>query len=136
MQTYLVLTGLGVGLFLLGHLLDFTGVAAIGATIVLAVGGAVILSGLMVQTGVEVTREYRVVNESSPDAVYNQTANSSEVVAMNGTDYVVTNVTREPVLAQNAVTATLGDDAGPLTIGGLQMLVGGLLLSQHLARRS
>lgn len=132
LETYLSLTGVGVGLWLLGHYFSMTGVAAIGGVLVLAVGGAVVLTGLVVQSGQHVTYDYEEVNESAVEGVYNGTANESELLAGNESDHVVVNRTVEPVTKTNALTESFGD-AGPLSFGGLQMLVGGLLISQHLA---
>lgn len=109
LTTYLALTGVGVSFWLIGHFFRMTGVAAIGAILVLAIGGAVVATGLFVPSGQSVETTYD--NES-------------------GT--LVENTSNEvPQYRENALTREFGG-AGPLSLGGLQMLVGGLLLTQHL----
>lgn len=110
---YLALTGVGVGFWIIGHFMNFTGLAAIGAVLVLAVGGTVVATGLFVQSGEHVERTY---------------TNKSGTIVVNQTE-----TTRE--YRENSLTREFGD-AGPLSFGGLQMLAGGLLLTQHLNRRS
>ena len=108
---FFVLTGLGFGAWLLGHYFGFTGIAAIGAVVVIGVGGAVVLSGLLVQTGEVVERDYTTINNST----------------------VETNTTVSFSYEQHALAQQLG---GSVNLGGLQMIAGGLLLIQHLNNRS
>lgn len=132
LETYLSLTGVGAGLWLIGHHFGMTGVASIGGVLVLAIGGAVVSTGLVVQSGQQVTYDYEEVNQSELEAAYNDTANETDVIRGNGSEHIVVNRTTEPITRTNALTQSFGD-AGPLSFGGLQMLVGGLLISQHLA---
>jgi hypothetical protein len=111
---FFVLTTLGLGLWLLGHFFGFTGVASIGAVLVIAIGGAVVATGLSVRTGETVTKTY--ANESG-SIVNNETTVSYS--------YDKTSLLTE-----------FGGEAGPLSMGGLQMLAGALLMVQHLNRRS
>lgn len=129
---YILLTGTGLVFWLLGHYFSMTGIAAIGGVLVLAVGGAVVSTGLVVQSGQQVTYDYEEVNQSELEAAYNDSANETEVIRGNGSTHIIVNRTTEPITRTNALTQSFGD-AGPLSFGGLQMLVGGLLISQHLA---
>jgi len=106
---FVALSTLGFGLFLLGSMLDYTGVAAVGAVLVIAVGGAVALTDLETATGETVEREYTTVNSET----------------------VVASTTSTTTYETVAPLREFGD-AGPLSLGGLQMLVGGLLLTRRL----
>lgn len=125
LETYLALTGVGAGLWLLGHYFSFTGLVAIGGVLVLAVGGTVVATGLAVQSGEYIERSYEPVNETA----------ASNGTAVNVTDQVAVNETHIAQTRENALHREFGD-AGPLSLGGLQMLAGALLISQHLARRT
>jgi len=108
--TFAFLNVLGFGVWLLGHYFDYTGVAAIGAVFIIAAGAAVTLTTLEVRDGEHIERDFATVDN---DTVNNQT--------------IVHETTR---------TVKISDQfGGPLnnfSIGGLMMLVGGLLMTQHL----
>jgi hypothetical protein len=106
---FALLTAFGLGLFLLGSILDYTGIAAVGAVVVIAVGGGVAVTGLNTVTGETVDRQYTTVN--------NQT--------------VVDSTTSTQTTETVAPLREFGD-SGPLSLGGLQMAVGGLLFARRL----
>jgi hypothetical protein len=51
LSVFVAVSAIGFVLFAGGYLLDYTGIAAIGATIFLGVGAGVVLGGLEYQTG-------------------------------------------------------------------------------------
>jgi hypothetical protein len=106
---FVALSTLGFAVFVLGNILDYTGVAAVGAVVVIAVGGAVALTDLETATGETVEREYTTVNNET----------------------VVASTTSTTTYQTVAPLREFGD-AGPLSLGALQMLVGGLLFARRL----
>lgn len=110
LTSFLAISTLGFVLWGIGHFSNYTGIAAIGAVLVIAVGGAVVLTDLHVKTGEEVEREYTEVNNST----------------------VVDNVTRTNTYERVAILDELGNDAGPLSLGALMMLAGALLMVHRL----
>lgn len=108
--TFVALTSFGFGTWLLGHYFGYSGVASIGAVILIGVGGAVALTDLQVKTGETVDYDHTVVD--------NQT--------------VVTNQTVVNTYETVSISDELGGATGPLSIGGLVMIVGGVLMTRHL----
>jgi len=106
---FVALSVLGFGIWMIGSFFQYTGIAAIGAVLVIALGGAVVLTDLKVKTGVSVDNEHTVVDGET----------------------VVDNSTR----TFQYQTVSLIDEfgaAGHLSLGGLVMLVGGLLMTHSL----
>jgi len=106
---FVALSLLGFGVWLLGAFFNYTGIAAIGAVLVIALGAAVVLTDLRVQTGERVEKNYT-------------TAGNTAVVANTTTTFQYETV---------SIIAEFGG-ASQLSLGGLQMLVGGLLMSRQL----
>lgn len=106
---FAVLSVLGFGIWLLGSFFEYTGIAAIGAVIIIALGGAVVLTDLSVRTGVTVEKNHTVVDGET----------------------VVANETRTFEYQPVGIISEFGE-TGQLSLGGLQMLVGGLLMSRKL----
>jgi len=95
-----ILTAAATGAFLFGVVTNYTGIASIGAVLMLAVGGAVVLTDLEPQTGKTVERSFETVN--------------NETVAVNETvSYEYETV---------AVLKEFGNTAGYFGFGALQML--------------
>lgn len=107
---FLALSTLGFVVWGIGHFSNYTGIAAIGAVLVIAVGGTVVLTDLHVKTGETVEKDYITVNNST----------------------VVDNVTRTDTYDRLSILDELGGQAGPLSLGGLMMLTGGLLMVRRL----
>jgi len=109
LTTYVLLSAFGAAIWLLGHWFEFSGVATIGAVIVIAAGGSGMIADISVRDGEYINNEHTVVNNST----------------------VVDNTT----IQQTEREIALGQVYSPLTsftLGGLTMLVGALLLIQHL----
>ena len=51
LPVFVAVSALGLGLWVLGYLLDYTGIAVIGAAVFLGAGASVVLGGLEYQTG-------------------------------------------------------------------------------------
>jgi len=109
---FVALSTLGFALFLIGHELGYTGVAAIGAVLIIAIGGGVAISDLEVKTGEHVEKTYKTVDNSAVVDTVNRTNQYSTV---------------RPIRRFGA--------AGQLGLGAMQMLVGGVLFSRHLDER-
>lgn len=110
LTTFVVMSSLGFATWLLGHYFQYTGIASIGAVLLIAVGGAIAVTDLQVKTGETVEKEYGTVDNET--VVTNQsTTNQYETVT---------------VLQQ------FGGVGGPLSLGGLVMILGGLLMTHHL----
>lgn len=110
LTTFAVLFALGVGLWVLGTTFEYTGIAAIGAVLVIAVGGTVVLTDLTVRAGSTVEKSHTVIDNET----------------------VVSNVTRSPTTERVSLLTSFGGPAGQISLGGLLMTVGGLLLIQSL----
>jgi hypothetical protein len=110
LTSFVALTSLGFVLWAAGHFSEYTGVAAIGAVLVIAVGGGVVLTDLHVKTGETVDRSYTTVNNST----------------------VVDTVSRSNVYERVVLLDELGGQAGPLSLGGLLMLTGAVLMMRRL----
>lgn len=112
LQTAGLLLALGLVTWIIGRIFSYTGIATIGAAIVLIVGGAVILGGLEVKTGMTETTSYTTINNST--------------------------VANETVVQYQYEQTAIGDIfgigiLGELGLGGLLMLLGAILMSQVLA---
>jgi len=108
--TMVVVLAVGFGGWLTGHLLGYTGVASVGAVVIIAAGGAVALTDVEVRTGETVDLAYQEVNNET-------------VVASENRNYQY---------ETTALSETVGGDAGPLSFGAVLMILGGLLMTQHL----
>ena len=106
---FVALSLLGFGIWAIGSFFQYTGIAAIGAVLVISLGGAVVLTDLRVKTGVEIDNEHTVVDGET----------------------VVDNSTRTFEYQTVSLIDEFGD-AGHLSLGGLLMLVGGLLMTHAL----
>lgn len=107
---FLLLFGLSV--WLIGQYFQYTGVAVIGAAVVIIAGSAVALTGIDIQTGETQTFEYTEVN--------NDTVRDSATVSYEYETTALSEILNVGLLA-------------PLGLGGLIMLLGAVLLSQTLA---
>lgn len=111
---FVLLTGVGFTAWLTGHFFEYTGIAAIGAVLVIAVGGGVAMTGLDRQTAETEVRDHAVVNNET-------------VVNSTTTTYETTPVT---------IVEEFGGSTGHLSFGGLMMVIGGLLMTRSLAEVS
>lgn len=106
---------LGIGVWLIGHIFSYTGVAVIGSAIVIITGSAVALTGIDIKTGSTRTFSYTDVN--------NTTVRNETVVNY---DYQTT-----------ALSTILNIGvAGSLGLGGILMLLGATLMSHSLSERA
>ena len=103
------LLAVGLAAWTLGTVFSYHGIGAIGAVTVLIVGGAIILTGLEVQTGATTTITYDTIN--------NSTVATEKVVSRQYTATSVGEIFGVGVL-------------GETLVGGLLMLLGTALLSQ------
>lgn len=103
---FVVLTSFGLVVFLLGAFNDYTGIAAIGAVLIIAVGGGVALTDLETRTDKNISRTY----------------------GQAGNEPVLMNSTASWEHEEVALIETFGGPTGHLSFGGIQMLIGGLLL--------
>lgn len=117
LSTFVAFTALGFGIWLLGHLLyarDGSGtliaIAMIGAAIVMATGGAVALNDVEQQTGKQIQSDYTEFNGTNETAIVN---NETQV-----------RYERSRV----SLTEPFGAALGQLGLGGLQLIVGALLM--------
>jgi len=119
LMPWVALSSLGFAVFVLGAYLDYLGVAAVGAVLIIGLGASVAVDDLETTTGEEIERDYSVVelNQSGQ--------NGSENVT------VVTSVTKHQTTATVAPLRTFGE-TGPFALGGLQMLTGAVLFSRRL----
>lgn len=111
---FVLLTGVGFVAWLTGHFFEYAGIAAIGAILIIAVGGGVALTDLDRRVAENEVREYTTVNN---ETVVNQTTTTYET---------------EPV----TISEEFGGESGPLAFGGLVMVIGGLLMTHTLRERS
>lgn len=107
---FVTLSTLGFATWLLGHYFQYTGIASIGAVLLIAIGGGVAMTDLQVKTGETVDKEYDTVNNET--VVVNQTTTN---------EYETLTVLNQ-----------FGGVGGPLSLGGLLMILGGLLMTHHL----
>jgi len=106
---YLVFSGLGLGAWLIGHFFGYTGVAAVGAVLLLATGGAVAMTDLQQRDGKTVNKTYTTVNGN--------TVVDEEIV--------------EPEYDRVDQLDQFGP-TGSLSLGGFQLILGGLLFTRRL----
>lgn len=111
---FLTLFGVGLGLFLVGHYFTYSGIAIIGAVLIIAVGGAVTLTDLEQPTGKTLDKSYSDIN--------------------NSTVNVQTDVRQ--VTNRTSMTEVFGPSTGQLGLGTLVMLVGATLGTRHMAEES
>jgi len=119
LTSYLALTAAGLAFFALGKWAEYTGVAVIGAVLILAVGGAVALGGIQVKDGESVDRDVETI----------------ELVKENGStvnETVVRNVSRTNEYRDVEVLSVLDSGTTTLGLGGLHLLLGGVLISRKL----
>lgn len=114
-STILILLGIGGIAWLIGEFFGYTGIGALGAVFILIAGGAIVLTGLEVQTGTVTTYDYTTVN--------NSTVASQESVTYQYESQNVLGLFGVPT-----IVSTLG-------IGGLLMILGTVLMSQSLSNR-
>lgn len=108
----LLLLGVGFLAWLIGELLDYSGIATIGGVLILIAGSAVVLTGIQVHSGMTKTTQYTTVNNTV-------VANSSTTHFMYET---------------RSVGSVFGIGIlGSLGIGGLIMLLAATMLGQTLA---
>jgi hypothetical protein len=106
---WVALSTAGLVTFVLGHLLNFHGVAAIGAVVVMLVGGEVILGDLQIKDGERIERNYTEVNGTA----------------------VATEETVNNTYAQHSWTERFASD-NAIGLGIMQLLVGVLLFYQQM----
>lgn len=105
--SFALLSVFSVAVWLLGAYFEYAGIAAIGATLLIATGGGVTLTDLETKTGETVERSYTTVNN---ETVVNETSTQADYDTV-------------------AVIDRFGGPAGHLGFGGLVMAVGGLLFA-------
>lgn len=111
LTTVTLLLALAFISWLIGQYFSYTGIGAIGAVLMIAAGGAIILTGLEVRTGAVKTIEHTTINNTT-------VANETTV------EYRY-----KPVkLAEIFGVGILGS----LGLGGILMLLGAAMLSQTL----
>jgi len=106
---YLVFSVLGLSAWLIGHFFEYTGIAAVGAIILLATGGAVAVTDLEARDGETINKTYSTVN--------GETVVDEEIV--------------EPEYSRVDQLDQFGP-TGSLSLGGFQMILGGLLFTRRL----
>ena len=123
LTTFLAFSGLGFGIWLLGYLLRrsggsqiFIGVSVIGAVLIMVTGGAVALTDVVQPTGEVIEKDYdqHVFGTGQDDAYVNNRT-------------VVTHTT-----TRVSITDQFGTAFGQLGLGGLELIVGALLLMADL----
>jgi len=127
LTAFLAFSGFGFGVWLIGHLFRanggsqvFIGVAAIGAIIVMVTGGAVALTDVTVVTGEVVEKQYAEHDfGTGQDFAY---VNNQTVV--------------ERTTKRVSITDQFGASFGQLGLGGLELIVGALLLMADLEELS
>lgn len=102
---------LGITFWLIGHYFEFTGIAVIGATLVLIAGSAIVLTGLDVRSGMVQTKTYTTVDNST-------------VVNSTSTDYTYQSRSVGDIFGVGIL--------GSLGIGGLLMIGAAVMMSQSL----
>lgn len=106
--SFALLSVFSVGVWLLGAYFEYAGIAAIGATLLIATGGAVTLTDLEVQTGQTVEKSYTTLDNNT--TVVNETETTPQYDTISIID-------------------RFGGSAGHLGFGGLVMVIGGLLFA-------
>jgi len=106
-----LLVAIGLAAWLIGEFFQYRGIGSIGGVLIIAVGAAIVLTGLEYRAGVTTDFAYQTINNSTV------VANSTETVRYRTTE----------------VGAAFGATfLASLGIGGLLMFLGALLLSQQL----
>ena len=127
LSTFVTFTVFGFGVWLLGHLLRrnggskiFLAVAAIGAVLIMVTGGAVALTDVEQPTGQVIDKDYdqHVFGTGQDDAYVNNRT-------------IVTETT-----TRISITDQFGVAFGQLGLGGLELIVGALLLMADLEEMS
>jgi len=128
LTAFLAFSAFGFGIWLIGHLFRinggsqvFIGVAAIGAIIVMITGGTVALTDVQVTTGEVIEKNYDEHNFS--------VSNQDDAFVNNRT--VVERTTKRV-----SITDQFGSAFGQLGLGGLELIVGALLLMADLEELS
>jgi len=111
LATTALLVAIGLAAWLIGEIFQYRGIGAIGGVVIIAVGGAIVLTGLEYRAGVTTEFAYQTINNST--------------VVSNSTETIQYRTTEVGAAFGATVLASLG-------IGGLLMLFGALLLSQQL----
>jgi len=126
LSAFLAYTGLGFGIWILGHLLYmsersgvFIAIASIGAIVIMVTGGMVALDDVEQQTGQTIEKDFE-------EAANVSTANDTEIVYVNNETQV--RYTYDRI----SLTDRFGAAFGQLGLGGLQMIVGALLMIRDL----
>jgi hypothetical protein len=119
---YVALSLTGFAFFVLGAHYDYLGVAAVGAVLFIAIGATVAVDDLEAATGEKIV-ERNITTE-------NVTVDFSTDTQEERT--VVDSVTKHKEYQTIAPLREFGGQTGPFALGGLQMLVGGLLLTRRL----
>lgn len=127
LTAFLAFSAFGFGIWLIGHLFRasggsqvFIGVAAIGAIIVMITGGTVALTDVYVTNGEVIEKEYdqHVFGTGQDDA------------------YVNNRTVVERTTKRVSITDQFGSAFGQLGLGGLELIVGALLLMADLEELS
>lgn len=128
LSAFLAFTALGLSFWLLGHLLfqyegnaTFVGIAVIGAVILMATGGTVALDDVQQPTG-------QVVNKTYEE--HNFTETGTDTVWVNNRSVYTQTRTRV------SITDQFGTAFGQLALGGLELIIGALLLIADLEELS
>lgn len=116
--SYVVFSAVGFSIFVVGTVFDYYGIAAIGAALAIAVGGAVAIGGLEVAVGEDVDREVETVEVNKNGTVVNET--------------VVSNVSRTTEYRDVEILDQFSNDATTLGLGALHLLLGGIMFSRPL----
>jgi glucan phosphoethanolaminetransferase (alkaline phosphatase superfamily) len=109
LTSFLALIAVGLIFWILGQYFTYTGIAVVGAVLVIAAGATVMVTQLSVVVGQDITRDHTVVDN---ETVENTTS--------------VEQVTR-PIETQTQFAAL-----NSFSIGALVTIVGGLLATRHL----
>lgn len=124
LTTFLAFSGFGFGVWLLGYLLRrnggsniFIGVSVIGAVVIMVTGGAVALTDVVQPTGQIVEKSYEE---------HNFTETGTDTVWVNNRSVYTETTTRV------SITDQFGTAFGQLGLGGLELIVGALLLMADL----
>lgn len=119
---YTALSLAGFAFFVLGAHYNYLGVAAVGAVIFIGVGATVAVDDLEAATGEKIVERnittHNITTDFSTDTKESRT--------------VVDNVTTQTQYRTIAPLREFGGSTGPFALGGLQMVVGGLLLTRQL----
>lgn len=110
---------LGLAVWVIGHYFSYTGVALIGAVLILAAGSGIALTDLEQPAGQTVVKDYDERNLS----------------ASNGSDLVNNRSVYRTTTRTISMTDQFGPLFGQLGLGGLLMLLSATLSAQSLQER-